>query len=917
MHLPSVDPAALAALARASADPALRFAALRSLAGSGDAEGAASLLSPDLPEEAFRETLRRLFADPLLAEAVLPRYAGEDPFLVTAAKLAAGKIDPAAVVARPDRASPLLLPMASRLALAAARPGDAAALETAARADSPDAPFARVALALVLAGEGVFDRALAVAFAHDSPAATALALLSCHEVSGDGRFLALALEEASRGEGFTARAVELFARLLSRMPIEPGAFPDAFADLALSLRFRDGIAGALSDAAAAHRGARLIERADRLTALGLDGAASACLKRLLSTEGRNAEGMLRLSEVQERAGRPEAAIAILAELERQRPGEREISRRLIENLLALGRKDAALARLERLLAEEPEDPATLGRTHALTAERRGEPAARPFAERLLALDPVHPEALRTLARTAGEETAEEAWLSLLRVLPEDEEALAAVRGMRSDEKTRAVTQLTAKANEFAAAGDFSRAERDLRDLLELNPGHLPAYVSLADTLERAGRPADALAALRRGAAADPAMTRPALHRRAGLLAAALGALSDARELLESVRAHDPEDLSSRVELLRVKREAACRGEDAPDLDGELARLDESLAECPDDPGLLLEKGFLLEFFPRFLKRPEHPAGLPLLAAAASGLPERAEPASLHVEALLRAGRAEEALRELSAAEARGLSLHEAAREAAVHFAECGESEAAAIWCRRAAERDPSDPLVVEGWRLEAAEVGKGGLVRASDHLKTLRRHTELPAELTRLGHAYLCLPEAARMFGDPWPMALDLFKQTLALDERFLPACAGLRDLALKAGAQMPELLPEAERNLRRALERLPAPGSAAPEERAERAGVAAQRRARGFLLACLAELLDAGFGKERKKEATGLYEKSLASHWFEPRVHHLAAGCLRILKDTKRAAFHYTAVIDLTRSRVMKDEAVRALNYLRRSETM
>lgn len=915
--MPWHDPEAFAALALASDDPALRFHALGALAGAGAFDRAAELLSAPLPDEAARRLIERLFADPLLAETVLSRYGGDDAFLATAAKLAAGRIDPAAVVARPDRASALLLPMCARLALGAGRPADAAALHALARAESPDAAFARTAHHLALIAQGEADRALSLALAAAEPGNLPLLLFACHEAGGESAFLRMAAAEAEGDGSFTARLVRRAARLL--LPRDGAGEGPAEASLdaaLLSLRLREPLARALHDAAAAQRTERRIALSDSLATLGLDAAAAACLKRLLAVEGRNAEGMLRLSEVQERAGRPDAALAILAALERERPGEREVIRRMVENLLASGRREAALTRLEELLEQEPDDATALARAHELTAELRGDAAARPLALRLAPLAPDDPAPLLTLARTAPADGAEEAWLALLRLDPENAEALGAMRRMRRSETNRAVQQLAQKALEFAAQGDLGRAERDLRELIDLHPTHLPAYAALADTLERAGRPADALAALRRGVDADAQGSSAALRRRAGLLAAALARREEAHELLVALREMDPDDLEARMALLAVKRDAACRGEPFADLDAECAALDAALAEFPDDPGLALEKGALLELFPRHMKRPEHPSGLPLLAAAASALPDRADAVTLLVRALLAAGRSDDAIRELTAAEARGLPMADATREIAVHFAESGDEPAAALWVARVAAHDPADPLCAEGWKIETAEIARAGLVKASDHLKMLRRAADTPADLARLGHAYLALPEAGRMFGDPWSTALDLFKQTLALDDRFAPACAGLRDLALKAGPQMPELLPEAERNLRRALERIPESGLLPP---APALSLAARdlRRPRAHLLACLAELLDAGFGKERKKEAAALYEKSLACDWFEPRVHHLAAGCLRILKDTRRAAFHYGAVIDLTRSRVMRDEAVRALNYLRRAETM
>lgn len=97
--------------------------------------------------------------------------------------------------------------------------------------------------------------------------------------------------------------------------------------------------------------------------------------------------------------------------------------------------------------------------------------------------------------------------------------------------------LLARADTLRKQGDWRGAELAYRELLRTWPDSMPAWYGLALALEGSRRLADAIDALRRAVALQPA--HPVLHHALGLMQHAAGAVGSAREALEEAVRLDP------------------------------------------------------------------------------------------------------------------------------------------------------------------------------------------------------------------------------------------------------------------------------------------------------------------------------------------------------------------------------------------
>jgi len=196
-------------------------------------------------------------------------------------------------------------------------------------------------------------------------------------------------------------------------------------------------------------------------------------------------------------------------------GLRELASRLLDSHDA-ERAASALARAVELAPSEPEGWKLL----AQVDEARGHlPDARTDWERALTADPDDPDALlaagQLSARQGDLASARAYFRQLLRVAPDETAARARVAALWLDAKQPSDALSAAQGSDDPrlvylrgmalqqqkrwedAAGVFERVKPSNPDL------YGPARVSLAYVLERAGRPADAVKAVRRGLETNP------------------------------------------------------------------------------------------------------------------------------------------------------------------------------------------------------------------------------------------------------------------------------------------------------------------------------------------------------------------------------------------------------------------------------
>jgi len=131
-------------------------------------------------------------------------------------------------------------------------------------------------------------------------------------------------------------------------------------------------------------------------------------------------------------------------------------------------------------------------------------------------------------------------------LPKEAERLVVLSGAA----TPPAVSHTARAMLASARGGAGEAERELRSALRSDPAFFEALFRLFDVLQRQGRGADAVPALRRAAAASPASPRHAALLGEALLAA--GQADAARRQLTAALDLAPDSPAVRLDLARAQ-----------------------------------------------------------------------------------------------------------------------------------------------------------------------------------------------------------------------------------------------------------------------------------------------------------------------------------------------------------------------------
>lgn len=369
-----------------------------------------------------------------------------------------------------------------------------------------------------------------------------------------------------------------------------------------------------------HLPARLLETEDPEAALALAEGA-------LALDPSLAPSLALRARLLDRLGREEAESA-WRELRRRAPQSVEAGIALGRITLEQGDLEAAARAFRRTVKVAPESAAGwsfLARIHRLLGDQaaarqalRGARAAQngPSAGQVLDPDPL----------------------------------LEAVERLRMDARGR-----EARARRAAAAGDHQDAEAIYRSLLAERPEDANLHYNLANALARLGRSADAENAYRRALSRNPDSS-PAMANLANLLARS-GRDTEADALYRRSAAADPDHLPT---LLGASSLHFQRGE----LREAERLLREALARDPDHPGALQGLGQLLATGGRLAEAAEALARALRAADQPPGTPEQR--AGLHfllADVERQRGRRGEALRHLSSAEALGMDIPAAFRQA--------------------------------------------------------------------------------------------------------------------------------------------------------------------------------------------------------------------------------------------------------------
>ena len=137
---------------------------------------------------------------------------------------------------------------------------------------------------------------------------------------------------------------------------------------------------------------------------------------------------------------------------------------------------------------------------------------------------------------------------------------------------------------YKTKGDVAKAEASIRKAVELDPGFVDGYVGLATLLAEAGKPDQAIEAIREGATANPKSGR--LQYALGVLAEGKGDGATAREAFLKAEELDPVNVETQYHLATVALNMNDKAE-------AIARLEKFVATAPEGtPSLEVAKSLL-------------------------------------------------------------------------------------------------------------------------------------------------------------------------------------------------------------------------------------------------------------------------------------------------------------------------------------
>jgi tetratricopeptide (TPR) repeat protein len=126
---------------------------------------------------------------------------------------------------------------------------------------------------------------------------------------------------------------------------------------------------------------------------------------------------------------------------------------------------------------------------------------------------------------------------------------------------------------YGKKGDTAKAEAELQKSIDLDPGFVDGYVSLATVLATAGKRAEAIDVVKKGAAANPQSGR--LQYALGILAETTGDVPLAKEAFLKAEQLDPQNFETQYHLATV---ALNQGDTA----AAIGRLEKFIAAAPPD-----------------------------------------------------------------------------------------------------------------------------------------------------------------------------------------------------------------------------------------------------------------------------------------------------------------------------------------------
>jgi tetratricopeptide (TPR) repeat protein len=282
--------------------------------------------------------------------------------------------------------------------------------------------------------------------------------------------------------------------------------------------------------------------------------AEECFREYLRLRPGESPGYVGLARVALAEGRPADAAQLLDAAVRRVPRDALARRLLAGALAAAGRIDEALLQeraaaglpaysgwltFDRRLQEAHELADTqshvLGRIRLATSAGDWAGAIR-AAEQLLARRPDDTATrgnLASLYRKVGRlEEARETIMAALAAAP------------------RSTDLLCVRAEVAFAAGDFQAAHGAIDEVMALDPDHARAWEIRGRTLYLQGRAAEALEAMRRASALDPA--DPGVSLALAVMLRTSGRIEEARSIVSELLERDPRNEAAREELLRLE-----------------------------------------------------------------------------------------------------------------------------------------------------------------------------------------------------------------------------------------------------------------------------------------------------------------------------------------------------------------------------